>query len=278
MQVKQMGAWGTGLYQNDLSADVKDDYISKLKGGKTDEEALQEIMEEYREEMEDVDCKYDFFLGLADTLWKKGRLTEELKTKALEMLEEEITSDRWESEKLRKERNRVLDRLKEELNSPMPERKKVSVHKPYKTGWKEGEVYAFQIKELVEGYEEYNGWYALFYINRIYLEDWNVHGVEDEVVEAYFFLRKEKPESVIDLKTSTNVCFLKTQNGNRYCVEILEKSKSGRPKDLQFLGKCEDFVFPLNNTVHSSVFTWGSMYTWEILAGYVQQLAYEKGL
>lgn len=29
-----MGTWSTGLYQNDMSADVKDDYIGKLKAGK----------------------------------------------------------------------------------------------------------------------------------------------------------------------------------------------------------------------------------------------------
>ena len=29
-----MGTWSTGLYQNDMSSDVKDDYIGKLKAGK----------------------------------------------------------------------------------------------------------------------------------------------------------------------------------------------------------------------------------------------------
>lgn len=29
-----MGAWGTGLYQNDLSAGLKDDNISKIKSRK----------------------------------------------------------------------------------------------------------------------------------------------------------------------------------------------------------------------------------------------------
>ena len=29
-----MGTWETGLYDNDLSLDVRDDYIAKLKSGK----------------------------------------------------------------------------------------------------------------------------------------------------------------------------------------------------------------------------------------------------
>ena len=42
-----MGTWGVGIYQNDISADVKEDYIAKLKSGKSDEVALKEILSEY---------------------------------------------------------------------------------------------------------------------------------------------------------------------------------------------------------------------------------------
>lgn len=34
-----MGTWGVGIYQNDISVDVKEDYIAKLKSGKSDEVA-----------------------------------------------------------------------------------------------------------------------------------------------------------------------------------------------------------------------------------------------
>ena len=224
-----MGTWDTGLYQNDLSADVRDDYISKLKAGKSDEEALQEILSEYKEESEDDDEKYDFYLGLADTLWKKGRLTEELKVKALEILEEDKISDRWEGEKIRKERIKVLDKLKEKLESPMPERKKVPVHKPYKLGWEEGDVYCFQIKGLVprhmEGYEEYIGWYALFYVDKIYTEDWQVKGVQDELANLFFFLQKEKPKSAEDIFSAKRICFRKRTTINDYKIYLCESSK-----------------------------------------------------
>ena len=50
-----MGTWEVGIYQNDLSADVKDDYISKLKAGKSDEQALAEMLDEYKEEADDID-------------------------------------------------------------------------------------------------------------------------------------------------------------------------------------------------------------------------------
>ena len=120
----EMGTWETGLYDNDLSCDVRDDYIGKLKAGKTDEEALNEILEEYEEESEDDDEKYDFYIALADTMWKKGRMTEDIKKMALKMIEEDKVSERWEDERVRKERAKKLDKVKERIESPMPERKK----------------------------------------------------------------------------------------------------------------------------------------------------------
>ena len=259
-----MGAWGTGLYQNDLSADVKDDYISKLKAGKTDEEALQEIMEEYREEMEDVDCKYDFFLGLADTLWKKGRLTEELKIKALEMLEEEKTSDRWEGEKLRKERNRVLDRLKEELNSPMPERKKVRPHKPYITPLIEKGVYTFEITDVPEKYKEFCGWYMVIYVWKIHKGEFKVRNVWDHCPQVYLMLSRGKVTDLGELDKTDMCCSIrdhKTQK-KRYRYTVIDLSNRYIPKNLEFLGTYEGFRHPDDEMEENEEFRLFSLRKW----------------
>lgn len=272
-----MGTWETGLYQNDVSLDIRDDYISKLKSGKSDEEALREILQEYSDDFEDIDCKYDAYLGLADTLWKKGRLTEEVKRKALELIAKDRISERWQSDQIRKDRGRVLDKLEKKLNSQMPERKKVAIHKPYVLGWEEGDVYTFQIKEKIEGYEEYVGWHAMFYVNRIYQKDWYVRGIKDEVADVYFFLQQDKPKSVKDLLTAKNVCFNIGQRGNRYRVYICESSKRNRPKDFAFLGKCEKFSYPINEKLESDCFFWSKyIYERDILWGYKRQLRYEE--
>ena len=260
-----MGTWDTGLYQNDLSADVRDDYISKLKAGKSDEEALKEILEEYKEESEDDDEKYNFYLALADTLWKKGRLTDALKDKALEILEEDKVSERWMSEKIRKERIKVLDKLKGKLESPMPERKKVPIHKPYKLGWEEGDVYCFQINSEVEGYEEYLGWYALFFVDKIYTDDWYVRGVQDEIADLFFFLQKDKPCSPDDILSAGKVQF-----SRGYKAYLCEVSKRERPKDLFFLGKNQVFQYSDERIQPKSHFTWADyVHERDIIWGYV---------
>lgn len=74
----------------------------------------------------------------------------------------------------------------------MPTRKKVPVHKPYKLGWEEGEIYYFQIKEPLEGYEEYDkyvGNYILVYVDKIYTKAWVVKGIYDEVAEICFLIK-----------------------------------------------------------------------------------------
>ena len=76
-----MGTWGAKLYQDDLALDIKEDYIEKLKSGKTNEEALNEILEMYEESIEDEEEGPIFWLVLADTMWKVGRLTKTVKEK-----------------------------------------------------------------------------------------------------------------------------------------------------------------------------------------------------
>lgn len=43
--MKNMGAWGTGLYQDDTTCDIKEDYITYLKVGTTNEEETRIIEE-----------------------------------------------------------------------------------------------------------------------------------------------------------------------------------------------------------------------------------------
>lgn len=41
-----MGTWGTSLYDNDSTSDIRGDFLDKLKRGKTNEEATKELVDE----------------------------------------------------------------------------------------------------------------------------------------------------------------------------------------------------------------------------------------
>lgn len=67
-----MGNWGAGIFQNDISDDVKTDYKNKLKMGKSDEVALQEILSENSEFLDDAEDKFDFWFGLSSVMSDLG--------------------------------------------------------------------------------------------------------------------------------------------------------------------------------------------------------------
>lgn len=51
-------------------------------------------------------------------------MTEKIKTIALQLIEEDRVSQRWQTERIRYERSKVLDKLKVQLEETMPEYKK----------------------------------------------------------------------------------------------------------------------------------------------------------
>ena len=193
----------------------------------------------------------------------------------MELLEEDRVSERWENDRIRKDRGKVLDKLKSRLESPMPERKKISVHKPYKLGWSEGEVYCFQITGndsfVQEYYKEYIGWHALFYIDRIYTKDWQVEGIQDEIADAYFFFQQNKPHTPEDILTATKV-----RKATGICkVYICESSKRCRPKDLTLLGTMEHFPEEMKENFSGDYFGWNGG-EGDIVWGYARRQDFEK--
>ena len=142
-----MGAWGANLYQDDVALDVKDEYKDNLRRGKTNEEAMQEIIDKYQELLEDEEDRGVFWLALADTQWNLGRLDEQVKKQALEIIELGTDLKRWEvNEKLYNKRKEILEKIKEKLLSPQPEEKRMPKYRTYKCEWENGDVFAYQLK------------------------------------------------------------------------------------------------------------------------------------
>ena len=144
-----MGTWGTGLYQDDTTCDIKDDYITYLKIGMTNEEATRRIIEENDWCFEYEDEGALLWFALADTQWKYGRLLDEVKEKAIECIDSGIDLEKWkeDDEKLYQKRKKVLEALRERLNSQQSQKKKIEKFKSYSCPWKIGDVYAFKVNE-----------------------------------------------------------------------------------------------------------------------------------
>ena len=160
-----MGAWGTKLYQDDVACDVKEEYLNRLRVGYTNEEATKEVIEYNSDFINDIDDGPVFWLALADTQWKYGRLLPEVKEEAIKIIEQQTDLLKWkENKKQYQRRKEELEKLKEKLNTPQSPEKKVTKIKMNRATWKIGDVLAYQIKA-----EEFKDtkWYHKYILFRV---------------------------------------------------------------------------------------------------------------
>jgi hypothetical protein len=77
-----MGTWGTAIFSDDTASDVRDEFRDLIGEGLSTEQATDELLKEYALSLDDPDDGPPFWLGLAVTQWKCGRLLEQVKEKA----------------------------------------------------------------------------------------------------------------------------------------------------------------------------------------------------
>ena len=157
-----MGAWGSGLYQDDVACEVRDYYIDCLRDedGSAEDKTINYFQDELND---DDDCAVVWF-ALADTQWKYGRLSETVKSKALEYIDNGINLQLWTEadEKLYSKRENVLADLKNKLESPQPPQKRIPKQRRYICPWKIGDVFAFQINnEELNQHPLFHRWIVL---------------------------------------------------------------------------------------------------------------------
>lgn len=143
-----MGVWGPGLYQNDISEDVKKFFRDQLHRGKNSSQITQELVDSYKDALADSDDRPNFWFALADAQWDMGRLLPSVKEQALACLEDGGGLLGWEAspKKQLEKRKMVLEKLRQKLNSPQPSEKKVSQYRLYRCPWKNGDVYALPLE------------------------------------------------------------------------------------------------------------------------------------
>jgi hypothetical protein len=114
-----MGAWGTGIFSNDTSRDVRDDFAKHLGDGLPLSEVVEKILDEYCfDERLDRDNN-DVWLGLAAAQHASGHVTADVIKVALEITESPSEYERWGHQDVAKRRS-ALSKLRETLLSEPP--------------------------------------------------------------------------------------------------------------------------------------------------------------
>lgn len=162
-----MGAWGAGLYQDDVACEVRDYYIDCLRND--DESAEDKTIDYFQDELnDDYDCAIVWF-ALADTQWKYGRLSEMVKNKTLEYIDNETNLQLWceVDKKMYSKREKAFSDLKDKLLSPMPPKKKLRKPHIFTCSWNVGDVFAYQLKsDIAREKCVYDKWLVMQKVNQ----------------------------------------------------------------------------------------------------------------
>lgn len=142
-----MGTWGAGIFQDDVALDIKDSYTERVRKGEDGEIITADLIAEYQGEFDDPDTKNVFWLALADTQWKLGRLEAEVKERALQCIRDGSELKRWESTTPAnyRARKKALSVLENRLMTPQPAKKTFKQPRPYYCGWQIGDVFALKL-------------------------------------------------------------------------------------------------------------------------------------
>ena len=140
-----MGAWGTGVFADDVACEVRDAYKELLAERSTRSDATERLLRDWREVFEDPDSGPVGWLALAVTQWKLGRLDSDTQTRVLAIIERGEALMAWsETPGLLKQRQAVFSRVETQLRSP--QRLVRAVKKRFRDtcDWEVGELISYR--------------------------------------------------------------------------------------------------------------------------------------
>lgn len=140
-----MGFWGYKLYENDLTVDIKDTYISFLEKGLSNNDALKMTLKEYGEILKS-DEESLLWYALAQTQWKLGRLDDSVLSETLLRIDNSGGIDLFCTETEKEKWLKTLKKLRLEITSPQPAEKKIKLLAEITNPWNVGDIYAYRLQ------------------------------------------------------------------------------------------------------------------------------------
>lgn len=144
-----MGAWGAAIFSDDTAADTRDAFLDYIAEGLSPAEATERLTAESADILADQDDGAVFWLALAATQWKSGRLMDSVRDRAIGIIDSGADLRRWQEGGGSQLRSRAkhLERLRERLLSPQPKQTKVKAFQKSSTDFLPGDVAAFRLDE-----------------------------------------------------------------------------------------------------------------------------------
>ncbi|MBE6924569.1 MAG: hypothetical protein E7466_04940 [Ruminococcaceae bacterium] len=144
-----MSVWNASINGNDTAQDLKSEYQAAFFCNDV-ETALVKIDAFVRRSFDESDVEEwaVYYYSLADFMWKHGILTDEVRNRAVEMIDTEFGLDIWAAEgrSVLNKRKKVLTEFREKLLSPLPPKKKIRVNLHMNPIFQTGDLIALQLK------------------------------------------------------------------------------------------------------------------------------------
>lgn len=116
-----------------------------LGDGLSGPEATNRLLQEWKSIEGDPDLAATFWLAIALTQWKCGRLEERVSRNALRVIEDGSAMRPWQGDPLRRKRQQVLEAARRQLSSPQPPPRKIAKQFRSSCDWESGELVAYRL-------------------------------------------------------------------------------------------------------------------------------------
>jgi len=112
-----MGAWGPGIFEDDVAMDVRGMLEEALDQGWDLERATRRVLDEMADALDDMDDGPVIYLALAALQLERGTVLERIRNRALEIIARDAGLERWADTggETLDARRRVLDDLRKSL-------------------------------------------------------------------------------------------------------------------------------------------------------------------
>jgi len=138
-------------------------YMGLLQDQLSNQNAYEKTMAFFKDCLGDEDDEPLVWFALAETQWKVGRLTPEVKEKALQWIGSNGGIELWEESKSGGAGwEKTLQKLKEKLETPQRKEKKIIKYEvPFMDLWNVNDIYAYQFHEKISEEKGIAGKYML---------------------------------------------------------------------------------------------------------------------
>src|SRR5437016_10055019 len=95
-----MGTWGTGIFDDDVAGDIRDAFEDELASGADPSTAAKRVIASFGDAVDDSDEGPVIYLALAALQLEQNALDEDIRKRALEIIDTGEGMDRWEEEEV----------------------------------------------------------------------------------------------------------------------------------------------------------------------------------